>query len=471
MNPQDARSPSTDALPDPLHPGRVRAMLADCVDWPADKTPRDIVIERCWPDRVGGITVEWSFKLPGDGTRTLFGTTGSSGRPPSPCSARAVADFTDATRGVCVDAPGWNMQVHSPDCDEKLPHLARCLDGHAMAERLAPVRARLNGGTPVSVGHVQCRLLAYRPGRRAAIEFRPEGSGGIVLIGKTYADGRGEDLARLHEELNRQIGWQSDRRVRVPVVVDYLPDLNMILFGHVRGRALTYTEGRAEDAAGRAIDAVSALHRCRIDALPAFTVSHECGILSRWHVLLGRMHPPMARRTRSLVDSLLGRSALVERGTWCVAHRDFYEQQLILGRRTTTILDLDTLALAHPCVDLGNFLAHLFLAGAALGWETTRFDAIAEHAIRRYRFEGRAVDPRALSFYTASALFRVGAVHALRTRTCRFAPALWALAEQVAADGDRDWSRRRFRFLNPEKPHRLPPGEVRPPAFAVETLS
>jgi aminoglycoside phosphotransferase (APT) family kinase protein len=161
------------------------------------------------------------------------------------------------------------------------------------------------------------------------------------------------------------------------------------------------------------------------------SVADECGIVDHWHAALKRVDPALAAATSSLRDTLLRTAERVEPTPQSVIHRDFYDRQLIVGRRTITLLDLDTLAQGSPAVDLGNLLAHVYLAALEDGRSQHEYKLFATELVSRYERQMGPLDRRALRYFWATALFRVGAVHALRTATRRHAPAMWACARRV----------------------------------------
>lgn len=430
---------------------QVGSLLRDGISWPWRVAPCDVVLERCWPSRSGGFVFEWSFGVAGMGRRTLFGITGQDSSENETMNLHEARDTPDGIRDVCLYVPSWDLLLHSPDRDPVLPQLNHCLDGGRMEARLSNVLSRMNGRDPGPTDRVACRLLGYRPGRRASIAYGDKTSDEATpwLVGKTYVDDRGSRSARLHGQLNEQIAWYSDRRVKVPTVVDYLPDLHLTLCGHSRGRSMDNGSWWTPEDANRVAEALSALHQCQIEGLRHFSIEDECGVVRRWHAVLERLFPSLAESTRPVLDALVRLSTCVDDTRPCTAHRDFYEAQLLLGRRMTTILDLDTLALSHPCLDLGNLLAHLYLDRLVRGRSLIEFDDLAGGLVKAYESRMSHVDHRALTFYCASSLFRIGAVHAIRTRTGRHSPAMWEFAEEVILNEYRRPGTRGIPFLQP----------------------
>jgi aminoglycoside phosphotransferase (APT) family kinase protein len=177
-----------------------------------------------------------------------------------------------------------------------------------------------------------------------------------------------------------------------------------------------------------AVDALSALHRTALDGLTPFTVADDCAVLRRWHAALTLADPRSAEHTHGLLNALLQRAAQLPPARPCTIHRDFYARQVLISARATTLVDFDTLAQGDPGVDLGNLMAHALFDQLAAGARLESLPAIGSGWLERYEHLNQRIDQRSLAFYTASALFRVGAVHALRSATRRHAPALWQLA-------------------------------------------
>lgn len=421
--------------------------------WPDGVRPRDVRIERGWPKRNGRFVVEWSFRL-GRGPRcTLFGTQRDDVAGIDQVDTKTAVVAAHGIRSVCVHVPRWGVRVHSLDCDSVMPHLAQCLDDREMTERLSPY---WNGRPSRSVGGprgVACRPLSYRVGRRAAISYRLLDSSDDPerMMGKTYCDGRGERLSRLHDELNLKLASSTHGRVCVPAAVHYFPDLKMAMFAWVRAEKTglgSHGSSHLHDQAVLAADALAALHAVSVEGLPDFTLSDECAVISRWHAALSSVDESLAEETRSIADTLRSYAESASTHRCGTVHRDFYDGQFFYDGRTITLLDLDTLARGDPCVDLGNLLAHMFLASLRDSASWSEFVSAARLVLRRYLdqaagqsnvSQGRTdevevLDRKMLIFYWASALFRVGAVHAMRTNTGRYVTSLWQLARELLTE-------------------------------------
>jgi hypothetical protein len=366
-------------------------------------------VERCWPGRRGEFVFEWSFTLGRARRHTLFGLIPASPPAVDDEEVRTTAMVRGGLSGVCRYLPDWKLLLHSPDCDPAMPQLAECLDARTMADRLRPLWGPRRNLRATSAAAVECRALGYRSGKRAVIVYRLLGSRRFSerLLGKTFRGGRAERLAEIHRQLSEQLASYSRDRVHVPLPAGCLPDLRMTLFSWAGGKRAAGTMMESGDGAFAAVDVLAALHRASLDDVPAFSVADERGIVDHWHAALRRVAPSSAAATRALRDRLRRIAGTVEPTPQCTIHRDFYERQLIVGRRTTTLLDLDTLAQGSPTVDLGNLLAHAYLAVLDTGRSRRRYDLFARELVTRYEQQMGPVDRRALAFFWATALFRV----------------------------------------------------------------
>ena len=126
----------------------VQRMLRDSIEWPDGSPPRDVALERCWPDRHGGFSFEWTFRLAGGRRHSLYGSTcNSDGR-----HRRADRNRAEVTAAgvcdLCVYIPPRHVLIHSRDRDPRLPQVAECLDGQRMAPRLAQFWTTAASGEP-----------------------------------------------------------------------------------------------------------------------------------------------------------------------------------------------------------------------------------------------------------------------------------------------------------------------------------
>lgn len=400
--------------------------------------PRHVRIERCWPGRSGDISFEWSFDL-APGTRQVLHGQLLDSVPDSPDGLRAATPVIrdGLLLNVFADLPQWRLRVHSLDRDPRLTHLASCLDGPRMARRIATLTRDAAVDLKPPPGDVVAKPISYRAGRRATLAYqsRTPGVASPWVAGKTFHNGRGLRLIESHLRINRQLAERSHGQIRTPAAAGYLPDEHMAVFCWAPGEPVTDRSRRCSEAILRAIDALAHLHHVWLPELPDFTLADECQIVTRWYEFLQRVRPVQARRVAALVEGLAQWSRRIQPGRRCTLHRDFYASQVLATRRTITVLDLDTLARGEPGVDLGNFIAHWYFDTLSGEDDSATFADLLESAAQRYEAGGGSIDRQVLGFCCASALFRIGAVHCLRTATGRYTEPLWDQAREVMAQG------------------------------------
>jgi len=411
-----------------INPEQVLTFLLDDakVNWPGGEGPGDVRIERVWPVVDDALAVEWSFQLGDQGRYSLYVT------PIRPQDA-SVADIREPVvgcgvlQGLRLALPEAGLVIHSPDFDPGLPHLRACLNPAVMTDRLAGFCTN-RGTVEADPSRREVELLSYRARRRAALKYRMNG---VSVFGKTFRDGRGERAIRWHYDLKDRLFRASAGRVTVADPIGYLPDLRLALFSWCESdRALSRAHATPSDLR-LAMNALGSLHRTPIDDAPAFSVSDEIGILERWQSALAKADPETADLLDRLVPVWRNQATPVD--GCATIHRDFYDRQVLLGKNQTILVDIDTLSRGDPAVDVGTFLAHLWLDVLAQSGDSSgpAFESHARHVLIFYQESGGRLCRRSLRWSWASALLRLGAVHALRTTTGPFAVGLWRLAADV----------------------------------------
>ncbi|NOT00176.1 MAG: hypothetical protein HOP29_06070 [Phycisphaerales bacterium] len=399
----------------------------------------DVRVERCWPvgaPVASGFALEWTFAARGR-RHAVYGEWGAMrkhrrSRASDPTASTEPTLTADGLRGLEMRVPGADLVLRSPDRDAFLPQMSVCLDRHRMSDRLVAfgLRPRAGAGERHSL---RCRLGGYRPGRRATVRFgNGEATGqNVHLCGKTFRDDRGRRLIQLHLRVSEELRRRCGGRVRVPAPVGFDDELNMALFVWMPG-ARAETVGHATDAVSRAaVEALVIVHELPHGDFDAFGPRDEYAVVDRWRRVIGRLIPPVAGEADDLAARLEAASARTSDKEPAAIHRDFYEKQLILSPRCVTVLDLDTMARGDVCVDIGNYLAHLLLRELASRGDACAFPALAEGFVSEYEGQRGRLNRHHLAFYMASSLFRLGAVHALRSRTSGYRPLLWRMARHL----------------------------------------
>lgn len=165
----------------------------------------------------------------------------------------------------------------------------------------------------------------------------------------------------------------------------------------------------------RASLTLAKLHQCRISGLVPYSMAEELSQL-RWLTdITGQAFSSVALNLSHKLDDLVTSAPTDDRRAYTTAHRDFYDKQVLSGDSRTVLLDCDTLALADPALDYGNFIAHLFWRAqqhsehaASIVEGITRFRAA--YTNDSIEFQNRA------SWWTRAALLRLACIYTWRPR-------------------------------------------------------
>lgn len=437
MSPRDDEPARAAALRRCLDPGTVCGWLNRCIVWPGDIHVERVRIGRFHPGKGGAFDFEYEVHL-GPAASTSGSPVKLFGRLPRiehVCEQqRRTARLSEqGLFDVLCDVDDVGMTVHSTDQDPKLAQMAECLD----AER---VLRRLGGpGTAWIDRSVAWRgtLMAYRAGRRFVVRYAPSASSRCGLVGKGFVDDRGSTLSRRQLRLAVHLRAATGDRVRVPRLVQYVPELKLTLAEWADTSLTGGPRSSAESWARCAGLALSAIHSADTSDLKRTDPGQPLDTVRRWLSLITAVRPDLAERAVGMVDMLQCSFDRVPPSQPVAIHGDFYESQLIVGRRTVTVLDLDMLSVGDRCIDVGNYLAHQWLWCLRSGHGLDRYGTIVRAMLESYETSGQPVEESALAFQWGVSLFRVGAIHAFRCATSPHAAAVWDLVGPVLRKGRR----------------------------------
>lgn len=404
------------------------------LDWTEYGAIANARVERYWPNGQDGISLEWSFDVGNQGRHILYArtayektsTTSPTDSEPSE-TATPKATLNGRMEGIRVMIPQLTLIVHSLDRDEQMPQLDSCLDRMAMSGRFRALKLENRLLAKTNDADLDCHLLAYRAGRRAAIRYGGD-SDHTVVLGKTYRDDRGTRIIQRHTDLRAALQRQDGSRACVASPLGYDKDLRMVFLEWLVGWEVDEGSQSARRFLNSSVDAVVALHDAKLEGLTSFSIDDECAIVARWSKLMGNLDHRCSVALSELVMALLDQAMAIRGCPETTIHRDFYPKQIVVMENSVGILDLDTLAVGSPCVDIGNFLAHFVLLSLEQRLPSDTITSHIDYFMREYEVRRRIVDKNVLAFFFCSALIRLGMVHVMRPGTGAFAPALWKLA-------------------------------------------
>ncbi|HXD68373.1 MAG TPA: phosphotransferase [Gaiellales bacterium] len=273
--------------------------------------------------------------------------------------------------GTIAVLPGLRATVSVYPIDAGLPTLLDATD----RARAGPLLADSFGRRPLSL---EVTTHRYRGADRVMLRY--DEGGRTLAYGKVAADDRGEHANAALTAAARVLALlPADRRFDVPRPLGYAPPLRLQLLGVVPGAPVLsdLLRGCARGAAPPApalsaavagcAEVAAALHELALP--PAGRRSAE-GEIERLHseiASVARIAPSLGgwleNRLAGAAAELSASAPLAARPS----HGDLKHNQILFDGRRWALVDFDTVCLAEPALDLGNFLAYLRLKATGAG--------------------------------------------------------------------------------------------------------
>jgi hypothetical protein len=321
-------------------------------------------------------------------------------RPDGSCTLRYRVQLSPGRqeRILLVDVPpaATDVVIHPFPDDPGLPTLPRALDPVLMRQVLG--RAVPGTGGERAIGRCAVDVVHHPRQARCVLRYRLSvGAGGPgelrhpVVYGKVYGDDTAASAASALRLLRQGLSVLPDRaRIVVPQPLAVVPSLRLGLVEAVPGRPLLPDLVKAACAADGSSPApdrgplasglrtaartVAAVHACSASGarLPVRALSSELAATVREIELVQPVWPDAAARLRPSLAAALELTGDHRRPTasagWPLApglaHGDFTAAQVLLdGSGRAGIVDVDTLCVAEPALDVGRFLAYLHVTG------------------------------------------------------------------------------------------------------------
>lgn len=427
-----------------LEPYRIHSWLQKEVEWSHGARLCDVRLNRLWAGRQGRLTFELALDLTYDGsvhTHTLQGGNRAAGSPPRFHTCARMSRH--GLRGLRLVSDELGLWCCTPDRDWKLPAVRVLLDDGRAASVLAATAAGPLLGLDRDGAQVRCEIATYRANKRCALRaWSTDPAGRVSVFVKVFRHMPEIEHVEALRRLPVHIYDRSHGRVRVPTLLDSCPARRLLITADITsnpcdGRTLcegARTLGTNSDDLSAAATALAILHDVPDVTVPkVHTLKAEFQTVCRWVRALQVLQEQRYLRLRELAIELSRSLTTIEEPGATLIHRDFFAAQLLQAGEILWVLDLDTLCLGHPEVDVATFVAHLFLdelmAGAAMPEVIRNGASFVENYLQN---GGRIVKSR-LRFYLPCALARLGAIHLARRVPTQVVDGLWELARSNLA--------------------------------------
>ncbi|OGC92049.1 MAG: hypothetical protein A2W25_13750 [candidate division Zixibacteria bacterium RBG_16_53_22] len=310
--------------------------------------------------------------------------------------------------------------------DPEFPKLADLFS----PEYIIPVLAKcvaIGSGRDLELNEI--RVLGYRLGRRCVVayEITADKTRPAKFVAKLSADALKNHPWRKIRWLERN-GFDPGAAdgLTVPQIC-HLDDVSGAYFMEfVAGESLHDLIGRPEyipgcEAAGKML---AKLHNSPTEISGSYSYHDELKNLESKFLFVGELFPCWNDRLLDMFSRLKRRASnLMMKHAPAVAHRDFYDKQVLYSPSRVTLLDCDGLTTSDPALDFGNFLAHLKLRARQ---DSDNAGALADATLAfgsAYDVHDQEFDNR-INWWTAASLTRLACLYGLRPRWRHIAPEL-----------------------------------------------
>ncbi len=279
------------------------------------------------------------------------------------------------------------------------------------------------------------RVLRYKPGKRLLVEYSLlTDRGKLTLLGKIRAKGLHRSVYRINQQLYDQrdtlmteAGWQ------VPQPLCMIPECQMWLQQHVPGDQFTQLLNNVKQGqtlAQRIAQMSHSLHNSGIVVEKSHSVVQELDILKKQLYTVAEKCPQLKLGIHELYKQLSPYiTSLLTRPYHCI-HRDFYPDQVIVNKDRLYLLDLDLFCMGDPCLDIGNFIAHIQEQALREKGNLFAYQLVTDKLMQHYLqlSKGHQEDAEAIEKYRLLSLARHIAISQRLTDRSHLSPILLKLS-------------------------------------------
>jgi len=201
-------------------------------------------------------------------------------------------------------------------------------------------------------------LRSYRPGRRAVVA-----SEGGTTFTKVLRPKRVGAVLQRWEAAQRVLGSEATAP-RIPQILSESRTAEGVLvLESLPGRSLhdhlvdESAPARRETALGSAVDILSRFHSAGIEH-PDLPAAVDGGSPGEWLAVLERVHPGLVEEYRRVAVELPEPQDGERRS---LVHGDLHDRNVLLDGGLGGIIDLDSVGVGDPALDVGNLAAHVLL--------------------------------------------------------------------------------------------------------------
>jgi Phosphotransferase enzyme family len=306
--------------------------------------------------------------------------------------------------------PEVDMLLWAFPHDRKLVHLPKLLDAENLRTYFTKHCVEFEILPSEHVVSVQSEIMHYLPERSCMIRYTlaiaDELSAGeprqIILYGKNYRDGSGFETYYIM----RQLAEQTSHCAK-PYAYD--AETRTLWQAHVPGEPFEWTSALAtnHELIARVATCIAAFHSCTLDTTRFYGFSDiseqlqaACNIASVADPMLGEQVQAAVHAIRRNYKQLDLRNTVTT-----PIHLDLKMGNQLIADVKVFLIDMDCVQLGDPLVDVGSFVANLYLNGLRFGSDLGHIDEVVAIFCDKYSaVVDWFVDRAKLNWHIAAAL-------------------------------------------------------------------
>jgi hypothetical protein len=266
--------------------------------------------------------------------------------------------------------PALGLVVRRPGLDKRIP----ALELLHRPERAVEALSHLLGDT-----HPHVELLGHRLGKRAVLRASTSEKSVIIKGYKARAD----LPLKVFQWAKRLASVQGDS----PAAIETLGGHNAVVWEDLGSiTADEWGTVRFESEVEAIGNTLRRLHQVTGLELPKHGVSDEIATLDRLNALVEVARPELAHAVRAAFARVKRGLTSVDADAHTLTHRDAHPGQFAQRGGRVSLIDLDTLSMADPALDLGNYAAYLTIGGLR-AWEPALHSGYQSDGVMQSRAE------------------------------------------------------------------------------------
>lgn len=306
--------------------------------------------------------------------------------------------------------PEVDMLLWAFPHDRKLPHLPKLLDTENLASYFAIHLSGLGLSPSEHIVSVKTKLMHYLPECSCMIRYTlmiaDESHGGetrqIILYGKNYRDDGGVEAY----SIMRQLANQTSHFAK-PYAYD--AETRTLWQSHVPGESFEWVSALVGNRGliAKVAVCIAAFHACTLDAKECYGFSDIDAQLKATCDLAAVADSKLGIQVDAAVQGIRLNYAQLDWVSTLITpiHLDLKMGNLLISDDKVSLIDMDCVRLGDPLIDIGSFVANLYLNGLRFGSSVAEIDKVVAIFCNEYcAAVDWVVDHAKLTWYISAAL-------------------------------------------------------------------